>query len=127
MSSIEKASPTAPRRDRWRASDRVARLSATASLDRAVVRLEARAVALEGRLDDGEDVWTAYGETVTALAAALPRLEPGGGGEFLSTSEMAQKLGLAPKTLLRHMAAGAVKPALRRGKLIRWRGTEVLR
>jgi hypothetical protein len=97
-------------------------------LKRAVVRLQARAAALEERLEAGdENAWAPYCEAIEALAALLPRLEPGGGGELLSTSEMAQKLGLAPKTLLRHMATGAVKPALRRGKLIRWRGTEVPR
>jgi hypothetical protein len=93
-----------------------------------VVRLQARAAALEERLEAGDDnAWASYCEAIEALAAVLPRLEPGGGGELLSTSEMAQKLGLAPKTLLRHMATGAVKPALRRGKLIRWKGTEMPR
>ena len=99
-----------------------------AVLERALVRLQARVAILEERLETGDEgAWGSYCEVIEALAAVLPRLEPGGGGEFLSTSEMAHKLGLAPKTLLRHMATGAVKPALRRGKLIRWRGTEVPR
>ena len=99
-----------------------------AVLGRAVARLQVRVATLEERLEAGDEgAWGPYCDAIEALAAVLPRVEPGGGGELLSTSEMAQKLGLAPKTLLRHMARGAVKPALRRGKLIRWRGTEVPR
>lgn len=52
---------------------------------------------------------------------------PGGRGELLTTAQMAERLGIAPKTLLKHKAAGAVKPALQRGKLIRWKGDEAAR
>jgi predicted DNA-binding protein (UPF0251 family) len=97
-------------------------------LERAVARLQARAAALEERVEAGdESAWSAYVEAVEALAAVLPRLDRGADGALLSTAEMAHRLGVAPKTLLRHVARGSVTPALRRGKLIRWKGTEVPR
>jgi hypothetical protein len=40
---------------------------------------------------------------------------------------MAKRLGIAAKTLLRHKANGAVRPAQQCGKLIRWRGDELVR
>jgi predicted site-specific integrase-resolvase len=39
---------------------------------------------------------------------------------------MAKRLGLSTKTLLKHKKAGAIRPTLQRGKLIRWRGDEAL-
>ncbi len=103
------------------------RESRAAVLERAAVRLQARAVALEQRLDAGEAVWGSYGETVRALAAVLPQLDPGSAGELLTTQQMASRLNLSPKTLLRRKARGEVRPALAKGKLLRWRGDEVLR
>jgi hypothetical protein len=37
---------------------------------------------------------------------------------------MADRLSVSPKTLLKHKARGDLKPAVQRGKLIRWRGDE---
>jgi predicted site-specific integrase-resolvase len=54
-------------------------------------------------------------------------MSPGAGGELLTTAQMAERLGIKPKTLLRHKSNGAVRPALQRGKLIRWKGDEVVR
>ena len=97
-------------------------------LERAVARLQARAAVLEQRIETGdESAWSAYVEAVGALAVVFPRLDPGADGALLTTAEMAHRLGVAPKTLLRHVARGSVTPALRRGKLIRWKGTEVPR
>ena len=97
-----------------------------AVLKRAVARLQARAAALEQRIETGDDgAWSAYVEAIEALAAVLPRLDRGADGALLSTAEMAHRLGVAPKTLLRHVARGSVTPALHRGKLLRWRGTEM--
>jgi hypothetical protein len=46
-------------------------------LERAVVRLQARAAALEERLEAGdENAWAPY-EAIEALAVVAPRLEPG--------------------------------------------------
>ena len=41
--------------------------------------------------------------------------------------EIAKSLNLSPKSLLRRKARGEIRPAVQRGKLIRWRGDEVLR
>jgi hypothetical protein len=38
---------------------------------------------------------------------------------------MAERLHVKPKTLLKHKAAGSVKPTMQRGKLICWKGNEV--
>jgi hypothetical protein len=67
-----------------------------------------------------------YAAVAASLATVLAQASLGAGrGELLTTVEMAGRLGIAPKTLLKHKAAGVVKPALQRGKLIRWRGDEV--
>jgi hypothetical protein len=59
-----------------------------------------------------------------ALVTVSTHLAPGSRGELLTTQEMAKKLHLAPKTLLKRARRGEVRPALKRGKLIRWRGDE---
>jgi hypothetical protein len=90
-----------------------------------IQRLTARLAQLEPRLEAGEEAaWSAYVETVGALALLLPQLAPERRGALLTTSEMAERLGVAPKTLLRHKARGLVRPTLQHGKFIRWRGTE---
>jgi hypothetical protein len=98
-----------------------------AVLERAAVRLQARVALLEQRLDDGADVWAAYADAVEALAVVADRTAPGRRGELLTTAEMAARLGVASKTLLKHKARGQVRPALQAGKLIRWRGDEAAR
>jgi hypothetical protein len=83
---------------------------------------------IEARLDGGDaGAWDAYVATLTALLRVLEQGTPGARGELLTTAQMAERLGIAPKTLLKHAAAGVVRPALKRGKLIRWKGDEVAR
>jgi hypothetical protein len=97
-------------------------------LARAVARLSARLDALDAQLDAGEAVaWQEYAAVAASLATVMAQAAPGARGEFLSTKAMAQRLDITPKTLLRHKAAGAVRPALQRGKWIRWRGDEAAR
>lgn len=94
-------------------------------LDRARGLLTARLDQLEVRLRQGdEDAWDSYLATLTTLALVSSQAAPGAHGEMLTTAQMAARLGVKPKTLLKHKAAGAVKPALQRGKLIRWKGDE---
>jgi hypothetical protein len=97
------------------------------SLDRAIPLLSRRLQQLEDRIRGGknETLWREYLETIRTLVAVLGRGE--GGQEMLTTRQMAERLGVSPKTLLRHKAAGAVRPAVQSGKLIRWRGDEVPR
>jgi len=104
----------------------------SAVLSRAGRLLEDRMVQLEQRVRQGDEgAWEAYVTTVNALVAVLAQAAPGARGQLLSTKEMAEKLGIAPKTLLRRKARGQVRPALQLGKrgraAIRWRGDEVAR
>jgi hypothetical protein len=98
-------------------------------LARVVARLAGRLETLEVRVDGdvGGDVWREYAELAVALATVMAQIEPGARGELITTAQMAERLGIKPKTLLKHKAAGAVKPALQRGRLIRWRGDEAAR
>jgi hypothetical protein len=103
-------------------------LSVALSLTRATSRLLARLAVLEAQLDAGDaSGWPAYLTTLDVLLRLAPATAPGAGGELLTTKEMAERLGLAPKTLLKHAKTGAIRPEVRRGKLVRWRGTEALR
>jgi AraC-like DNA-binding protein len=87
-------------------------------------RLLDRLEHLARQLDAGEEAaWPDYTETVRALAA-LP--EPvAAAGALLSTADMAARLGISPKTLLRRKRAGLAKPAMvlgERGRAaIRWK------
>lgn len=94
-------------------------------LRRSVHRLVAHAQQLEGRLEAGDaSAWPEYRETLQTLALVAVQGQPERDGALLTTAEMAARLQISPKTLLKHKRRGAVRPALVRGKLIRWRGTE---
>jgi hypothetical protein len=95
---------------------------------RARRRLVERLAGLEAQLDGGDETaWPGYVATLDLLIRMTAPMEPGGHGELLTTREMAERLRIQPKTLLRHKGKGAIRPAVQQGKLIRWRGTEVLR
>jgi hypothetical protein len=71
-------------------------------LVRAAPLLEKRLGDLEGRIRDGdESCWPEYLATVQALAAALAHTAPGAGGALLTTAQMAARLQISPKALLR--------------------------
>jgi len=98
-----------------------------AVLQRSANILAARLVLLEEEFEGNESRWTEYIATVQALAAIVPCLAPERGGALLTTAEMAGRLGISAKTLLRRKSDGGIRPALQRGKLIRWRGDEIPR
>jgi hypothetical protein len=97
------------------------------------LRLERSAQLLASRLDQLEvglqsndvAIWAEYRETAMALALVFAHVAPGRRGELLTTEQMAERLNLSPKTLLKRKARGEIRPALQHGKLIRWRGDEV--
>jgi hypothetical protein len=96
-----------------------------ALFERCARRLSSRVDALETRLASGDEaVWPQYVDTVQTLVLVLSNLSPERRGAYLTTAEMAERLSLSPKTLLKHKAHGKIQPALQRGKLIRWKGTE---
>jgi hypothetical protein len=89
--------------------------------------LEGRLVAIEAHIHTGDErAWDAYISTLNALVGVLAQMAPGSQGELLSTRQMAERLGIAPKTLLRRKARGDVRPVMQAGKLIRWKGTETV-
>jgi len=97
-------------------------------LQRCAGVLGARLAALEVELQGGEESrWPDYIATVQALAAIVPNLAPERGGSLLTTAQMAERLGVSAKTLLRRKAGDGIRPAVQRGKLIRWRGDEIAR
>jgi hypothetical protein len=94
-------------------------------LARVAGRLTHRLLHLEAVLDTEETAWPPYVATAAALAAILAQIRRE--GSLLTTAEMAERLGIKPKTLLKHKKRGTVRPALQEGKLIRWRGDEAKR
>ena len=97
-------------------------------LERSARLLAARLQQLEERLrEDDTAMWTEFRETAAALASVLAHVVPGRRGELLTTAEMAERLNIKPKTLLKRKARGEIRPALQHGKLIRWRGDEAMR
>jgi hypothetical protein len=100
------------------------------ALGRAQRRLLERLEQLEERIaDEHEDAWPEYRDLATALAAVAAQLAPGARGELLTTEQMAARLGISSKTLLRRRARGQVKAPVQLGQrgraALRWRGDEV--
>jgi hypothetical protein len=105
-----------------------ATVDATSRLERSVQLLLARLGRLEDLVCQGEEAaWAPYLAALDTLARVLDHMAPGRRGELLATSQMAARLNLSPKTLLRRKARGEICPAVQRGKLIRWRGDEITR
>ena len=97
---------------------------ALAALTRAQLRLVERLEQLEERVAGGDEAaWRSYCEAAGALAHILPSLAPENGGPLLTTKEMAARLNVSPKTLLRRRARGkinAVQLAKRGPGALRW-------
>lgn len=95
-------------------------------LTRSASLLAERIARLESRVQAGDETaWKPYQEAVMALAVVLQQLPVERQGAFLTTREMATRLNISPKTLLRRKSRGEIRPALQKGKLIRWKGNEV--
>jgi hypothetical protein len=102
-------------------------LAARIAMAKAAPLLVQRLEQLQERLQAGEEaLWPAFCDLLRTLAAVGPAVAPGAAGELLTTEQMADRLGIAPKTLLKHKAAGKIRPAVERGKLLRWSGRESL-
>jgi hypothetical protein len=96
----------------------------TLALARAERRLLARLEELDARLDaDDATAWPEYRETAATLATIARQARES--GALLTTGELADKLGVSSKTILRRAKRGELKPALRaaaRGSgALRWR------
>ena len=83
--------------------------------------LAQRVADLEARVRAGDEgAWPEYLVALPVLAA----LSQAPAGQLLTTAEMAERLGLTPKVLLRRTARGEITPAVRAGRLLRWAGDE---
>jgi len=92
-------------------------------LDRVASRLVTRLTVLEGQLDTADrDVWSEYTDVARTLAAIWPLLSPG--QRLLTTAQLAAQLGISAKTLRRRQALGLLQPALKHGRLFRWRADQ---
>jgi hypothetical protein len=97
-------------------------------VQRSLRLLTTRLATFEARLECGDETaWPEYRDTLGTLVELLSALQPERQGAFLTTAEMAQRLQITPKTLLKRKRNGDVRPAFERGKLIRWRGDETAR
>jgi hypothetical protein len=102
--------------------------ASTAVFARCAHRLASRVETLEARLRDGDDTaWSEYVEAVKVYMLAVSNLTSERQGAYLTTAQMTARLNLSPKTLRKHKASGKIRPAVQRGKLIRWKGNEELR
>jgi hypothetical protein len=100
---------------------------APAILERAARVLLARCEQLTAQAEAGDAGALAELLTIVGpLAALLPQLEPEARGALLTTRELAERLGVEPKTVLRRRARGELRPALASGRLIRWRASDAL-
>jgi len=90
------------------------------ALQRAESRLAARLEQLEPVLTDDAGAWQEYRETAVALATLATSAAQR--GDLLSTSELASRLGVSPRTVRRRKKSGDLTPALQLGKrVLRWR------
>jgi hypothetical protein len=100
---------------------------AALALGALVPLLVARVEALRVRVAAGDG--TAWAELVST-ADLLLRLEaataPGAGGALLTTSQLAQRMGVSAKTILRARKRGQLEPAAQLGQrgraALRWSG-----
>ena len=95
------------------------------ALKRSSLLLLARLETLEPRVQAGDEyAWSLYLETAKTLALLLPHTEPGAHGQLMTTEEMADRLGVSSKTLLKWRKAGKVQAQQNgaRGRAaLRWR------
>jgi hypothetical protein len=82
----------------------------TVRLERAAYRLAAHLGELEDRLEQGGvDAWPEYLATVETLATILPAVSAQQRGRLLTTGELAARLGVSSKTVLRRRRAGQLQ------------------
>ena len=93
------------------------------ALRRVEARLLDRLERLERDLDRDPSLWPAYCDAALALAAVSRETVPGARGQLLTTSEMAERLGVSARTLRRRAKAGELEPVRlgQRGRAaLRW-------
>jgi hypothetical protein len=90
------------------------------ALARAERRLLARLEELDARLDGDVTAWPAYCEAAATLATIARQAREN--GALLTTGQLAERLNVSTKTVLRRRAKGELQPAMQLGKrALRWR------
>lgn len=101
-------------------------LQARVALGKAEAVLAERLESLRLRLTTEPALWPEFCDAARALAAIAPATAPEATGAMLTTEQMAERLGLSVKSLLKHKKQGSIRPAVEKGKLLRWSGRERL-
>jgi helix-turn-helix protein len=84
-----------------------------------------RIAELALRVEAGDvDCWRPLCEALTAYQALKIIGSPDRAGRQLTTGEMAQRLGVRPKSLRRMVAEGRIQPTVKAGRFTRWSGRE---
>jgi excisionase family DNA binding protein len=87
--------------------------------------LAKRVSELTMRVEQGDaDCWRPLCEALLAYQALQTIGSPERQGRPLSTAEMAQRLGVKPKSLRRMVQQQRIRPAVKVGRLMRWSGQE---
>jgi hypothetical protein len=82
---------------------------------------------LRGRVEAGDlTAGPVLCQAVLALSEIQRATAPEASGRLLTTAELADKIGVSPKTLLKRKAKGEIRPLLQKGKLIRWAAGQTL-
>src|SRR5262249_6144062 len=96
-----------------------------AVLQAAAHRLATRALILAGHLDAGDESdWAGYISLISVLTLIVGAVEPERRGQALTTEEMAARLGITSKSLLRMTGEKRITPNIRAGRFLRWSGLE---
>jgi len=84
-------------------------------------RVESLVLAVERR---DESAWRLLCESLVALDALARVASPERRGAMLTVAEMSARLGILPKSTRRMIAEGRLRPAVREGRFIRFKGDE---
>ena len=91
-------------------------------------KLAERLEELQECLQRGDSsAWQEFLQVTATLVSVHETLAQGPKGDLLTTGEMASRLGLSSKTLLRYKKDGRIAPSVAQGKHLRWTGEERLK
>ena len=95
-------------------------LAARVALQQAEKVLTARVEELRARLQAEPGLWPDFLDVLRTLATITVTAAPEAGGALLTTAELAERVGVTAKTLLKRKGRGEIKPTIERGKFLRW-------
>jgi DNA-binding transcriptional MerR regulator len=83
---------------------------AALALERAVQLLAERLAQLEAQIRTGDDVWPLYVTTAQTLGALLPAVRAATPEPLLTTRQLADRLGVTPRTIRKLKREGRLQP-----------------